>query len=430
MIIDPQWEARFLAACLMDPGTLERGVTVADMGVRANADILGAMLAVRSRAEDVDLLSVRRELERTGKGVNVDKLLRLTETVEVNATAAAARVRELSAARRLVEAALTAQQQAEGGDVSGAADTMRRAGAEDATLEDRVYTHREMLTATAEAILKEHEGAANRFVALGLGPSVDGSFKAGPGDLCVIGAAPNVGKSWLILGSAASLAERDVPCGIVSVEDPVEDAGARRLAMLSGVDPEKLWHPPIAPTDWQRLMSAMQDSHIDAPIAYAKIKSRRLDGVVAAMTTMARTHRARVLFVDYLQAIRHPQFSSKLTTRECINDILATLQATAAQLGVALVLASQLARDKSSPFKEPHLHDLKESASIEESAQCVVLLWRTTDDQQARDYGVVRAKVAKVKRARAGKRFAYARHPRTYAMVELEDWSPDDEGVP
>jgi replicative DNA helicase len=122
------------------------------------------------------------------------------------------------------------------------------------------------------------------------------------------------------------------------------------------------------------------------------------------MAYMVRVRGCRVLLIDYLQAIRHRDVGT--STREKVNDSLATLMAAAAQLGATLVLASQLRRaSEGGKYQEPGDGDLKESGDIENSAQAIVLLWRETDEESDPRYGCVFGKVAKVKRASAGRRF-------------------------
>lgn len=420
-----EWEGRFLASCMMEPAALDR-VSVADFASPSFAAIFGAMLVARSKTGDVAGLAVKAELERVGKGDLSSKLLDLTGRLDVDPVTTSERVRELAASRRLHTACQLAGEQARTGDLPGARETLHKATSFDPGHdEDRVYTHREMLAASLEAIVKQSDANFRKYVRLGLGRFVDDAFQAGPGDLCVIAAQTNVGKSTLIVDAALDLADRAIPVGIVSIEDPVEDFGAKFLGRIGGVNPADFWRPPMDPETRDKLALAFQSGQADKPMTFAKVKSRRLDGVVAKMDQMARVNGARVIFVDYLQGIRHPSFGSKLQTRECINDSLATLMAAAARLDVALVLASQLSRpEAANPFREPTMHHLKESSSIEECAQCIVMLWRTTDDPGHKEYGLIRGKLAKAKRSPVGARWQYrrAKNHRLVAEAMADDF--------
>jgi replicative DNA helicase len=413
-------EARYLGACLMRPEALEQApVPIADLASRQHQAILAALLAIRGRTEDVTTLALRIELERQGqlRAVGEDRLLALTNTLELDPHACARRIRELATLRRTRDAALRGASLAEAGDIGEARRELASVALEDGDDEDPVLTFRQMLTASAEA-LAESRGA-HRFVTMGT-PSIDAVFRAGPGDLVVVGAATNTGKSTMLMTWAVSLARRAIPVGIVSIEDNAEDFGAKGLTAISGVPSEALWSGGVSPEQLDEILRGI-DAEGDLPISFARIRSRGIDGVVSRMAYMARVRGCRVICVDYLQAIRGGKGKD---AREKINDALSQLMAAAGMLGVTLVLASQLRRSEGSKHHEPHDGELKESGDIENSAQCIVLLWRETDDDRDPRYGVVYGKVAKVKRAAAGRRFWLMRERRSGLYVEQNGPAP------
>lgn len=400
---DAAIEARYLSAVLMRPEALEQApIQLTDLVSPTHQSIYSAMLSVRGRGEDVNTVSVRIELDRQGrlKAVGVERLTQLQDSLELDPFACAKRLRELAVARRIREAAHRAIALAEEGDTGEARRELARVSLEEPGADDDpVLTFREMLSATVEALAESKKG--QRFVPLGT-PSVDAVFRAGPGDLVVVGAATNAGKSTQLTTWAMSLARRAIPVGIISIEDAAEDYGSKGLTAISSVPTDTLW------------LGAVNDEQVDAlyqgidregslPISFARIKSRSVEGVVSRMAYMARVRGCRVVMVDYLQAIRHRDVGTSM--RERVNDTLHTLMAAAATLEVTLVLASQLRRAEGSKHHEPHDGELKESGDIENSAQCIVLLWRETDEASDSRFGVVYGKVAKVKRAAAGRRY-------------------------
>ena len=213
--------------------------------------------------------------------------------------------------------------------------------------------------------------------------------------------------TWLM-----SIASRSIPCGIVSVEDPDEDFGAKALGQMTGINPKRMWSGDLSQAEWAKIM-AVRGYDMPHPFSFGYVGSRRIDDVLAKIEFMARVRGARVVAVDYLQSIMpRGSFSSR---REAIDSILAELISLCGRLGVALILASQLARpDKGNPYREPNLIDLKESGEIENRAQCVVMLWRDSDEP-----GVdIHAKIAKAKRQPAGARFDLIRDPDSGMLIE------------
>lgn len=275
-----------------------------------------------------------------------------------------------------------------------------------------VYTFRQLLEHSLTTV-KAEAGSRGALIRSGQ-PSLDEAYQMSAGSLLTIGAQTNVGKSTLIMTWLFDMASRGIPVGLVSVEDPAEDWGVKALAALSGVNPKAIWNNDFRGDTVDRIGQAI-DGSADYPLAFSYVADRSLDGVLGRMEHMARHCDARVIAVDYLQAIAHRPGKD---IRQRIDATLEELIAQAGRLGVSLVLASQLARpDKGNPFREPNLIDLKESGSIENRSQCVVLLWRESDAVGA----PIRGKVAKAKRSPAGKRFALVRQQGTGLLRELSE---------
>lgn len=392
-------EARYLAAVLHRPTALEEcPVPSTDLASPAHQTILGCMMALRARGEEITSLSVHVELERQNKRGLQNRWAEVSGLLELDPTTCARRIRELAEQRRIHAGAHEALIALSNGDAALARATLASVATDPGADDDPVLTFRQMLACAVESLTER----SDRYHRLGV-PSIDAVFRAGPGDLIVLGAATGTGKSTMTTTIAINLARRKVPVGIVSIEDSAEDFGSKGLTAISGVPTDALWTNALNDEQRDALMRAI-DEEGDLPISFAKVRSRSIEGVIAKMAHMVRVRGCKVLFVDYLQAIHHRDVGS--TTREKVNDTLAMLMAAAAQLDVALVLCSQLRRaGEGSQFHEPHMGDLKESGDIENSAQCIVLLWRETDDPSDPRNGITFAKVAKVKRAAAGTRF-------------------------
>jgi replicative DNA helicase len=396
-------EARYLGAVLLRAEALESApVAVLDFVSPAHQAIFAAMLSIRGRGEEITTLAVQIELQRTGRlvSVGIDRLLALTSTLELDPHACARRLRELAALRRVRDASLRAVQLVDAGELDEARHELARVALEEAgSDEDPVIGFRPMLIETLEALVSAR--TSNAYVTLGT-EALDDVYLAGPGDLVVVGASTGTGKSSLLTTWALSLAKRGVGVGVISIEDKRTDYGSKALAAISGVPTEALWKGAVSEEQADAMLRAI-DRDGDLPISIVKIRSRGVQSVVSRMAYMARVRGVRVVLVDYLQAIRHRDIGS--STRERVNDTLAALLAAAAQLDVVLVLASQLRRTDGSKFHEPHDGELKESGDIENSAQCIVLLWRETDDENDPRFGIVYGKIAKVKQVATGRRF-------------------------
>lgn len=426
VLVDLQLEEAWIAMVACTGGHELDAVPLDDLAGAANRDVVAAMLSLRSRDEPIDTVAIRVELKRSGRFASIgdERLLAICGMPSTSSPFAAKRLRELAALRRARAAGLRAVELATAGKLTESRSTMQQAsldasGGED----DPILDFRTVVIQTAEEFDRIARGEGEG-LELGIHSVVDAALTALPseGDCVIIAARPGVGKSTVIDRSVLALARRGVPVGKVSVEDGAMDFGAKALGALGNVNPSHFWRGAPSSDDWIRLQRAGGE-HDTLPIYFARIKSNALEGVVSRMSVMARTHGCKVIAVDYVQRIRGGQGRD---TREQINDVISTLVATARQLGVVLLLVSQLKRpDGGSPFKEPSEIDLKESGSLEEVAQGLVLLWRKTDNRADSAYGLLFGKVAKVKRGEAGQRFLLARDRRSGQLLE-RDFGVDD----
>jgi replicative DNA helicase len=218
-----------------------------------------------------------------------------------------------------------------------------------------------------------------------------------PGTLWTVGGRTGAGKSSLMLGVALELAKRGHRPGIVSCEDSAQVWGARALAHVDGIRREHL-QASQKPLTWpQRIERAVAKIREDGvQLAYAL--NRPLGHVLACVRHLIEIEKCDVIMVDYLQAIMLPSGRR----HELVSSAAQQLKAECQAHNVALVLGSQLSRpDKSNPFAEPHASELKESGDIENMSEVVTLLWKDSDESNARMLG----KVAKVKWSNRRPRF-------------------------
>lgn len=415
-------ERRYLGGMLMT-GAAEADrypVAMEWLTVPAHQDILGAINALRSRAEEVSTISVRVELQRAGRPSHDELVLSATQWVDYDPAATSRRLRELHAQRVTRAAALRAAALCAEGRVAEARETMRAAGLDASDVEDPILSFRDVCIATIETFQAISQGG-ELAIELGMHSVVDAALAMMPdeGDCVIIAARPGVGKSTVVDRSLLSCAMRGIQVGKISVEDGAPDFGAKALGTLADVPTKGFWHRGGSSREqWSALeRAALQNA--DLPIRFSRIRSNALDRVVQAMAIMVRTFGCRIVAVDYIQRIAGGSGDDR---RGKIDDVLDTLIRTARQLRCGLLLVSQLKRPTSgNPFAEPTEIDLKESGSLEEVAQGIVLLWRLTDDKSSPSYGLLRGKVSKVKRGDAGQRFAYRRDKRSGVLLEVDE---------
>lgn len=228
------------------------------------------------------------------------------------------------------------------------------------------------------------EAPASPPVPTGL-PALDGKLCGGlrGGKLVVVGARPAVGKSALLASFAVSaiLAGRRVL--FVSLEMSAREIVARMASNLSGVSAEKLEARDVSPEDAARVLEAFNLISPDENLRFAE-RAGTPSAVRRAALRMRADAGLDLIVVDYLQLLRA---DGKPGSRwEAVGEISRSLKLLAAELDVPVVAAAQLNRaseGRGEQPERPRLSDLRESGSIEQDADVVLLLHASDPDNAA-----------------------------------------------
>ena len=195
-----------------------------------------------------------------------------------------------------------------------------------------------------------------------------------PGAVYVVGARPSVGKSVVALQLAQALLHAG-SVAFVSLEMSTDDLTTRLISNELRIDGSRLERHDLTPTDWKRV-GEWVNGRRNVPLAI-------LDDTGASMTDIKRfvrnVHRRKPLggiVVDYLQLMNKPA-GDKRPRHEFVSDMSRELKVLAMDLNVPVIVLSQLNRgSESREDKRPGLADLRESGSIEQDADVVLLLHR------------------------------------------------------
>jgi replicative DNA helicase len=240
-VIEPhvEYERTYAAtvAAMPELATAHR-VDPCDLTEPGYSHVVEAVQRLVLAGERVTRVSLRAELERMGhehaaKGNFIEQL----GAVEPDIGPIAQRLRELATARRMHADAVRLTATLARGDVAAAREIVGRMQLthDPSSKLDPVMNYRELLETSLETIIAERSASA-KLVAFGI-PSIDASYKLSPGSMMVIGAQTNVGKSSLMITALNSICERQIPAGLISVEDPSEDWGAKLIGSLTGINP-------------------------------------------------------------------------------------------------------------------------------------------------------------------------------------------------
>lgn len=198
-----------------------------------------------------------------------------------------------------------------------------------------------------------------------------------PGDMIVIAARPSMGKTSLAMNIAEHVAlEQNLPVGVFSLEMTAESLMLRMLCSRARMNLRNVRDGFLAERDFPRMTAAAGklnraklfiDDSSGLSILQLRAKARR----------MAQQYGIKLFVIDYLQLLHSTNRRAENRQQE-IADISGGIKALAKELGVPVVVLSQLNREleKRERGAKPRMSDLRESGAIEQDADLIGLLYK------------------------------------------------------
>ena len=346
--------------------------------------IYDAIVDLYGRGEPVDPVTVSAELTKRGdiaRAGGAPYLHTLISSVPTAANAGyyAKIVRERAILRRLVEAGTKIVQlgYSTEGEVDDAVDqaqaevysvTERRAN------EDYVQLST-LLPAALDEIEKISQGVMGEGVKTGFKELDSLTNGLHPGNMIVLAARPAVGKSTLGLDIAryASIHKGDTSV-IFSLEMSRSEITMRMLSAEARVALNNIRAGTLNDEEWARLARRMGEIS-EAPLFIDDSPNLSLMEIRAKARRLKQRHDLKLIVIDYLQLMTS---GKRVENRQQeVSEFSRQLKLLAKELNVPIIAISQLNRSpEQRSDKKPLLSDLRESGSIEQDADVVILLHR------------------------------------------------------
>ncbi len=383
-------EQSVLGAVLLDPSCMN-DETVATLRpeffyLPQHKAIFGAMSAMTALNKPLDFVTILEQLrssgdyEQAGGKEYLTQLAQLVPSIK-NVGAYADVVIEKYYIRSLIEAGRETVTNAKDGTVSAAAQI-------DAA-EQRIYAIRQgkdttglvklkdiLINETIERLSKmDDEETRKDMQGISTGLStldrIIGGFHRS--DLVIVGARPGMGKTSLIVNMARHMAiNAHKKVAFFNLEMSRDQLAQRLLSFDAAIDISRLRQGGLTTDEWSRVQTATAalydgELYIDetSAITVQQIKSK------------LRRNKPDIVFIDYLQLLQ-PSGRGKSRVEE-VSAMTRDLKIMAKELNIPVVVCSQLSRagqERSNKTHTPQLSDLRESGSIEQDADIVLLLHR------------------------------------------------------
>jgi replicative DNA helicase len=347
--------------------------------------VFEAVLDLYGRGEPADAVTVSAELQKRGELGRVGGAPYLHTLISSVPTAANAGyyariVRETAILRRLIEAGTKIVQLGYNGD-GDADEIVDQAQAEVYNITDKRTSEDYVpLSAIMESTLDEIEAIGSRggeMVGVPTGFQDFDELTNGlhPGQMIVLAARPAVGKSTLGLDIARSAAiKSNLTTCVFSLEMSRSEITMRLLSAEARVALHHMRTGKLTDDDWTRLARRMGEVS-NAPLFIDDSPNMSMMEIRAKCRRLKQRHDLKLVIIDYLQLMSS---GKKVESRQQeVSEFSRAIKLLAKELEVPVIAISQLNRgSEQRTDKRPQMSDLRESGSIEQDADMVILLHR------------------------------------------------------
>ncbi|WP_272495302.1 replicative DNA helicase [Nocardioides bruguierae] len=351
----------------------------------AHESIFDAIIDLYGRSEPADMITVAHELQRRGElqkigGAPYLHTLSANVPIAANAGYYAEIVREKAILRKLVDAGTKIVQigYAGEGEVDSIVD---EAQAEVYKIADKRNGEDYVpLADIMDGVLDEIEAIGNREagvygVPTGFADFDDLTNGLHGGQMIIVAARPAMGKSTFALDlvRAASI-HNGLASVFFSLEMTRSEITMRLLSAEAKVPLNHIRNGNMTDDDWQKLARKMGEVS-SSPVFIDDSPNMTMMEIRAKARRLKQQHDLKLIVIDYLQLMSS---GKKVESRQLeVSEFSRQIKLLAKELEVPIIALSQLNRGpEQRGDKRPMMSDLRESGSIEQDADMVILLHR------------------------------------------------------
>ena len=388
----PEAERSVLGAMLLDASALDamlEQLRPDDFYQAAHGHIFEAMQRIRQEGNAVDLVTLSNALERSGKLESAGGIVYLTELMSFVPTTANVQHYERIVEEHSIQRALIR-----------VGNEMIRDGMNDQRDVEQTLNESERkiydisMRKTEESLSPASEIVPNTVNQIGEIASRKGKLTGiatgfskldrltnglQKSDLIILAARPAMGKSAFAMNIAQYAALHDNRAvAVFSLEMSKEQLMMRIMCTEASVDSQKIKDGTLDDAEMLRLIE------VSDPLQNSKLFIDDSAGVtVASIRSKCRRLKAQqgldLVIIDYMQLMQGTGLGGRKNDnrQQEISDMTRAMKLLARELNVPIILLSQLNRGpEMRQDHRPMISDLRESGSIEQDADMVILLYR------------------------------------------------------
>ncbi len=410
-------EACLLGAILMDNSVLDNAadiVSASDFYRHDHKVAFGAITSLVNKLMPADVITVYEHLQTKGQGDEIGGLPFLNQLTQFpysrNSTRRYAEIiHEKAILRRLAAVG------------SSITDSVLNAGS--ASLQDLISAAENQVLAIGQSSTERREIKTNEYqkerfinqlqIRMESDEEVVG-VKSGflamdhltygfqDGDLVILAGRPSMGKTALAINIAEHAAfTQQLPVLVVSLEMNADQLTSRMAGSLARVDQTKIKTGRLNDDELSRLLEGLEQ--MNGTLETLDIGAETVPSIRAYARRFAkRNGKIGLIVIDYLQLLASDKNENKNSE---IGDITRGLKLLAKEMNCPVLVLSQLNRKvEERADKRPMMSDLRDSGSIEQDADLIMLIYRDEyyTKEASRDPGVAEVNIAKSRNGETG----------------------------
>ena len=201
------------------------------------------------------------------------------------------------------------------------------------------------------------------------------------GELIIIAARPGIVKSALALNITSTACEEKKAVAFISLEMGTTQLVMRLLSSNSGIGLSKIISGKLNESDITALyLTRLKIDNYDLYLDDSTVTD--ISEIMAQCRELKRNKKLDMVVVDYLQLIGKRTANKNANRAELVGSISRSLKILAMELDIPVIALSQLNRE-SIKRDVPNLADLRESGSIEQDADIVLFLHKSSKDSDS-----------------------------------------------
>jgi len=238
-------------------------------------------------------------------------------------------------------------------------------------------------------------------------------------DLIIIGARPSIGKTALATNIARNLILQDIPVAFFSLEMGRHQILERIIASVGRISKHQM-HTAAYKADIDAKLESTCTKLMKAPLYVDDKSGQNPLEIRASLRRHVQRHGVKCCIIDYIQLMR-PVYRCDNRNQD-IAQITGLLKETAKDLNIPMVVLSQLSRDGGK--EDPKIYHLKESGSIEQDADVVLLLSESKEVK-----GHIKVNIAKQRNGPCDV-FELAMDKELQLITDVNTWTGQGYGQP